>query len=566
MVDLHTLCMGCMGNNEGRDVCPLCGYEEAMRPQPEDCLPLRTLLQNRYIVGKMLDRNGEGIGYIGYDTVSDAPVYIREFMPYNLCTRNLENGFLQEIPGCEVPYKETKIEFLENSRNVARLRELAVMVPVYDIFQQNHTAYVISEWTEHITLAEYVERSGGRLEWNAARPLFMPIISGLSDLYQAGVMHLGLSPNNFIITQSGKMKLCGFCVKSIRRTESKLEPELFSGCAAVEQYMEPGSISQATDVYGFTAVLFYALTGELPQDAVKRRSDGRLLIPTNILKLIPPHIVTALANGLQVAPDRRTQTFERLRAELSAAPTVTMVLNEVAAPPQAPPPQRKREALAEKEKRGVPNYVWGIISCIVAAAVFLLIALLWMNRGEEPTSSGQGAVSSVSSAMSQVESNAVSSEESALQGETIDMPNLIGENFEDAQRAAQEQGKYQVLMSTEEFNDTVAEGYIISQVPEYAEGQKLPEGSVIAVTVSKGPQNRPLPSIAGLSLTDASAQLTASGFTPVKGNEAYSSEYPEGRVIGYESYAEGDELPQGTSIRFIVSKGPDPAASSSGNS
>lgn len=34
MVDLHTLCMGCMGNNEGRDVCPHCGYEEAMRPQP----------------------------------------------------------------------------------------------------------------------------------------------------------------------------------------------------------------------------------------------------------------------------------------------------------------------------------------------------------------------------------------------------------------------------------------------------------------------------------------------------------------------------------------------------
>ena len=69
MVDLHTLCMGCMGNNEGRDVCPHCGYEEAMRPQPEDCLPLRTLLQNRYLVGRLLERNGEGIGYIGYDTV-----------------------------------------------------------------------------------------------------------------------------------------------------------------------------------------------------------------------------------------------------------------------------------------------------------------------------------------------------------------------------------------------------------------------------------------------------------------------------------------------------------------
>ena len=127
------------------------------------------------------------------------------------CAEEIQRqAFLQELPGCEVPFKEAKIEFLEHSRNVARLRELPVMVPIYDIFQQNHTAYVISEWTEHITLAEYVERSGGRLEWNAARALFMPVLSGLSDLYQAGVRHLGLSPDNLIITQSGKMKLSGF--------------------------------------------------------------------------------------------------------------------------------------------------------------------------------------------------------------------------------------------------------------------------------------------------------------------------------------------------------------------
>ena len=96
---------------------------------------------------------------------------------------------------------------------------------------------MISEWTEHITLAEYVERSGGRLEWNAARALFMPVLSGLSDLYQAGVRHLGLSPDNLIITQSGKMKLWGFCVRSVRQTGTQLEPELFRGCAAVEQYL-----------------------------------------------------------------------------------------------------------------------------------------------------------------------------------------------------------------------------------------------------------------------------------------------------------------------------------------
>ena len=39
-----------------------------------------------------------------------------------------------------------------------------------------------------------------------------------------------------IITQSGKMKLWGFCVRSVRQTGTQLEPELFRGCAAVEQY------------------------------------------------------------------------------------------------------------------------------------------------------------------------------------------------------------------------------------------------------------------------------------------------------------------------------------------
>ena len=93
-------------------------------------------------------------------------------------------------------------------------------------------------------------------------------------------------------------------------------------------------------------------------------------------------------------------------------------------------------------------------------------------------------------------------------------------------------------------------------MPEYAEGEKLPEGSVIAVIVSKGPENRPLPAIAGLSLTEASAQLTANGFVPVKGSETYSSEYPEGRVIGYESFTEGDSLPQAPASVLLSARVP----------
>ena len=99
-----------------------------------------------------------------------------------------------------------------------------------------------------------------------------------------------------------------------------------------------------------------------PQDALKRKNDARLMIPTSILREIPPHVVTALANGLQVDPSKRTSTFERLRAELSAAPTVTMIQNEVAAPPQKPPVTSKAAQKSKSESKGLPNFVWGILS------------------------------------------------------------------------------------------------------------------------------------------------------------------------------------------------------------
>ena len=103
---------------------------------------------------------------------------------------------------------------------------------------------------------------------------------------------------------------------------------MVSGCAALEQYSQTETFHEATDIYGFTASLFYALTGTLPEKAIKRKEDARLLIPTGILKELPPHVVTSLANGLQVYPQKRTQTFERLRAELSASPTITAVIEE----------------------------------------------------------------------------------------------------------------------------------------------------------------------------------------------------------------------------------------------
>lgn len=558
MIDLDNLCMGCMGDKEGQDVCPHCGYDSAQAQQLPICLPQKTLLQNKYVVGKMLDGNGEGFGYLGYDTVSGTPVYVREFLPENLAARASGGVEVKIIPGCEIIFNEYRTAFLEYSRAVARMRGLSAIVPIYDIFEENNTAYTISEWTDHISLEEFVQRSGGKVDWNAARPLFMPVLSSLSALHSGNVMHLGISPDNLVILRSGKMLLKGFSIAAVRQADTDIKPELYGGCSAIEQYVMDYKPDESTDVYGFTACLFYTLTGTMPQDARKRKIDGRLLIPTSILKTIPPHVVTALANALQVMPNKRTATFERLRAELSAAPTVTMVAKEVAAPPQKSPSVQKAAKKTKKKVNGIPDFLVGVISCVIALVVLGTIGILYLNMKDH--NSGLTSTADVSSAASLA--STASSVAANQSDKLMDVPDLSGKNYEDEKKSAQTQGLYQVLLSSEEFNSSVKEGCIISQTPAVGSG-KMSRGSVIAVVVSKGSEMRKLPDISGgLSLAEASAKIAKEGLKPVQ-VDGYSNTVPQGKVIGYKQNSAGDTVKYASEVEIVVSQGKAPSSTNS---
>lgn len=557
MSNLDNLCMGCMQDNGGQQVCPHCGFDNTQE-QPENCLPRKTCLQNRYLVGKVLDINGEGIGYLGFDREVGAPVYIKEFFPDNLAARIPFGVAVEVITGCENAYRQCRSQFLAYFRAVARMRELTAILPVYDIFEENNTAYVISEWAENITLREFVQRSGGHVEWNVARPLFMPVLNTLSAMQAGGVRHLGISPDSLMILRSGKMMLSGFATDSIRQAGGGLKTELISGYSALEQYMPKEHISEATDVYGFTAALFYALTGTSPQDALKRKNDGRLLIPTSILREIPPHVVTALANGLQVFAAKRTPTFERLRAELSASPTVTMVRREVEAPPQKPPAANAQAKPQKQRTGGLPNFVWGILSCVFFFLVFLVVALLLNGTdglfgSKEESSAGTASVSSV------VTSSKAASSAPAV--EKVAVPNLVDQNYEEVRKNADMQKDYQILMQESEYSDTVAEGNIISQSPAYG-SESIAKGSVITVVVSKGPKMRALPYIENLTVSGAASIISSDGFEPYKASqEQYSDTVPEGMVIGYADHKAGDMLEAGTRVEIVISKGKNPNSS-----
>lgn len=577
MTDPANLCMNCMSDKAGAAICPHCGYHEdtSQMSQIQHSLPLRTMLQKRYLVGVAKKSNGEGITYIGYDTALNIPIKLREFFPQTLSERAANKTDVRVISGSEIVFNETFAQFLNYSRDLAHMRELSSILHIYDIFEENHTAYTVSEWKDSITLRYFVERSGGRLSWNTARQLFMPVLSALSTLHAHSISHLGISPDTLEIMEDGRMKLDGFSIMAVRQMDTDLPPDMTAGCAAIEQYIMNYKPDEATDVYGFAASLFFALTGKLPPDALKRRNDSRLYIPTSVLHTLPPYVVTALANALQVSPDRRTPTFERLRTELSAAPAVTAVLEEtrrmkaVQARSDAGSDRsykdKSRKKDKKRKKRELPGFVWVLASCAVMLVVFTAIGVFWisqMSPDERGLAAGAAAETTDSSSVSRAE-NFSANQRAADSSEVnkITVPNLVGQNYDQLVSSSssangQEQDtEYQVLRSSSKFSDTVPEGCIISQQPEA--GEKMTKGTAIVVVVSEGPSVRTLPDIAGKTLPSASADVTAAGFVPTK-TEDYSDTVPAGRVIGYQDAKEGSEMAYGSKVVIVVSKGSNP--------
>ncbi len=553
MAERERLCMNCMEETPEEGACPHCGFHPS-EPQMRQALPYRTVLQGRYLVGRARSCNGEGIAYVGYDTVQREKISLREFFPQTLCGRAEQDGkSVQVIGGSETVFDEYLTSFLSNARAVAHLRDLSAIEQIYDIFEENGTAYAVAEKDESITLRYFVERSGGSLDWNLARQLFMPELNALSQMSANGVRHFGISPDTLVIRKDGKMKLEGFGISAVRRMDTDLQPDLVAGCAALEQYTMDAPVGEPTDVYGFAATLFFALTGSLPQSALKRRSDSRLMIPTSILRTLPPHVATALANALQVQPERRTQTFEQLRDELSAAPTVTAKI-EASQPIReipAPPPRK------ERQRRGVPGVVWLLGSCVIALAVFSFIGFTWMSSGvqtQDPASSTVQAI--VPEGAPLPESSAPS--ESAAGVAMIDVPNLVGSEYESLLESASSANlAYEILLSEKQFDDTVPEGQIISQSPQA--GSKIAPGGTITIVVSLGASSRELPDITNLTLAQASERVTAEGFLPVK-EDVYDPLIESGRMVGYRNAESGDTLPYGSQIVILMSIGPDPHA------
>ena len=153
-------CPSCMAKTAPVDgKCPVCGCDVNIKNAPHQ-LPVNTILNGRYIIGRVLGAGGFGITYIGYDLKLDGKVAVKEYYPSGAANRS---SSLTVFPTTEVngnPFEIGKTRFLKEARTLSEFVGEGNIVALRDYFEEYGTAYIVMEYLEGEDLSHYAKEHG----------------------------------------------------------------------------------------------------------------------------------------------------------------------------------------------------------------------------------------------------------------------------------------------------------------------------------------------------------------------------------------------------------------------
>lgn len=358
-------CFYCMEEyDENLDViCPYCGNDIVAPDSDSYCLSAGTLLNQRYVLGRVLGDGGFGITYIGYDKALKRKVAIKEFFPNECVTRQKNETAVSPFSGERGERYQKGLEnFTSEAQRLAKLGSIEGVVNVYDVFSENGTAYIVMEYLSGETVAQMVE--GHKfLGFGKTMNIIVSVLKSLKNVHAAGVIHRDISPKNIIKTTEGKIVLIDFgAAKQTTLNMSKSASiVLTQGYAPIEQYNPKLSQGTWTDVYAVAATMYYMLTGVTPDYANSRLLSDTMVPVSELHPGVPEKLDDIIKNALAIMPEDRTQTAEELLEQIwtlrsaqnttrrSKQKTPTDKANTVSPPPAPRFKQKSPEPSSKKQ-------------------------------------------------------------------------------------------------------------------------------------------------------------------------------------------------------------------------
>ena len=321
-------CTGCFEcYDDVENICPYCGRHEGDPAQElfqlEPGTVIRDNLEDRYIIGNLINFGGFGITYKAWDIRMEKVVAIKEHFPS-------QGGLAHRVPGTKTvaafnvkrkaEYEASVQRFKAEAHFMAKFNSHKNIVNVFNCCEDNGTAYLHMEFLDGLNLNEYLKTKGGKLSVGETLTIAFAVIDALKDVHKAGVLHRDIAPDNIFITKDGDIKLIDF---GAARFGSAAEKTLILkvGYAPPEQYNTESSQGTYTDIYALGATLYNVLTGVKPVESTNRKNDDNNTVdpleePKKLDSSIPSFLSDTIMRAMAIDSNLRFQNVYELEKAL----------------------------------------------------------------------------------------------------------------------------------------------------------------------------------------------------------------------------------------------------------
>lgn len=503
-----------------------------------------------------------------------------------------------------VAVKVMKAEFSEDKDFIAKFRKEAQaaaglahpnVVNVYDVGEDNGIYYIVMELVQGITLKDYITRKG-KLTVREATSIAIQVSLGLEAAHKNNIIHRDVKPQNIIISVDGKVKLSDFGIARAASSNTISSNVMGSVHYSSPEQVRGGFSDAKSDIYSLGITMYEMVTGRVPFDgdttvaiAIKHLQE-EMDSPKKYVPDLPYSLEQIILKCTQKSPDRRyndmSQLIEDLKHSLldpngnfvnlaplaSHAQTVMLSNEELNAIREG----RSGYAAPRKEEEDTREYGYeddedeadeysdeeydededddeGEISSklekamtiggFIIGAIIICILIFFIARAA-------GLVDFGGSGDNQkVEEQQEEDSDSQTADGQVEVPSLVGQTEENGLSLLEQLGLSGNKTGEEQSSEPA--GTIISQ--ETQDGTMVDPGTVINYTVSAGSDSLAVPTVVGLSQSEAEAKIKALGLATSIQRD-YSDTVAIGRVISVDP-GEGTTVEAGATVTLLVSLG-----------
>ena len=299
------------------------------------------LRQRPYIIERILGQGGFGITYKAKHLQLDHQVVLKT-----------PNAGLQNDP----EYPKYVQRFIQEGQTLAKLGQNSHphIVRVSDLFEENGLHCLVMDLIVGQSLWEFVQTKGRLSEADAVN-IIRQIADALVMVHNAGIIHRDAHPGNIMLRNNTSGVLIDFGLAA------EIKPQILTSKHLAHLNFAPyeqlkGSGKPTVDVYCLAASLYYAITGQLPTQALTRKLKNQALIPPNKIVKISDKINDAILKGLGLEPEKRPQTMAEFLRLLDIQPQPVQIPQpQPVQIPQPQPVQIPQPNIELKSAKGV-NY------------------------------------------------------------------------------------------------------------------------------------------------------------------------------------------------------------------